>query len=100
VQLGAVTPRSAQYSVLNLSRGGMLIRGPQVRPGTTTRFELHGPGIDFVGLCDVVHSTDERTGLRILGCESRAEFDRLVAFRVNAELQRLAGSSPPSLYIG
>lgn len=100
VRLGAITARSAEYSVHNLSRGGMLIEGPPLRLGTTTRFELTGPAINYVGLGEVVHSGPRGTGLRILGCESRAAFDRLVSARVNAELEWLASANPPGTYLG
>jgi hypothetical protein len=52
--------------VLNLSEGGMLIAGNTLKVGHETTFELTGPSFHYAGVAEVVHLTNETTGLRFL----------------------------------
>jgi hypothetical protein len=53
--------------VLNLSEGGMLIANTnKLAVGHETVFELTGPSFHYAGVAEVVHLTNETTGLRFL----------------------------------
>jgi PilZ domain len=52
--------------VLNLSEGGMLIANNKLTVGHETAFELTGPSFHYAGVAEVVHLTNETTGLRFL----------------------------------
>jgi hypothetical protein len=52
--------------VLNLSEGGMLVADDTLDVGQKTEFELSGPSFHYAGVAEVVHLTNETTGLRFL----------------------------------
>ncbi|MGA2014637.1 MAG: PilZ domain-containing protein [Solirubrobacteraceae bacterium] len=52
--------------VLNLSEGGMLIANDSLEVGQRTPFALTGPSFHYAGVAEVVHLSNETTGLRFL----------------------------------
>jgi hypothetical protein len=65
-KLGPSGPFPSVDRVLNLSEGGMLIAGNKLEVGHETAFELTGPSFHYAGVAEVVHLTNETTGLRFL----------------------------------
>jgi PilZ domain len=57
-------------SVLNLSEGGMLVADDTLDVGQKTEFELSGPSFHYAGVAEVVHLTNETTGLRFLSWQN------------------------------
>jgi hypothetical protein len=57
--------------VLNLSEGGMLVADDTLKVGQSTGFELSGPSFHYVGVAEVMHLTNETTGLRFLSWQTR-----------------------------
>jgi hypothetical protein len=58
-------------SVLNLSEGGMLVADDTLTLGQSTPFELSGPSFHYAGVAEVMHLTNETTGLRFLSWQAR-----------------------------
>jgi hypothetical protein len=58
-------------SVLNLSEGGMLVADATLEVGQSTAFELSGPNFHYAGVAEVMHLTNETTGLRFLSWQAR-----------------------------
>jgi PilZ domain len=52
--------------VVNVSEGGMLVADDTLDVGQQTEFELSGPSFHYAGVAEVVHLTNETTGLRFL----------------------------------
>jgi PilZ domain len=52
--------------VLNLSEGGMLVANNKLKVGHQTAFEMTGLSFHYAGVAEVVHLTNETTGLRFL----------------------------------
>jgi hypothetical protein len=59
--------------VINLSQGGMLVAGTQLKVGEVTGFELGGPNFRYTGVAKVAHTNGETTGLRFLCWHGQAE---------------------------
>jgi hypothetical protein len=57
--------------VLNLSEGGMLVADDSLNVGQSTAFELSGPSFHYAGVAEVMHLTNETTGLRFLSWQAR-----------------------------
>jgi hypothetical protein len=57
--------------VLNLSEGGMLVADDTLDVGQTTGFELSGPSFHYAGVAEVMHLTNDTTGLRFLSWQTR-----------------------------
>ena len=57
--------------VLNLSEGGMLVADDSLKVGESTGFELSGPSFHYAGVAEVMHLTNETTGLRFLSWQTR-----------------------------
>jgi hypothetical protein len=57
--------------VLNLSEGGMLVADDTLTVGQSTAFELSGPSFHYAGVAEVMHLTNETTGLRFLSWQAR-----------------------------
>jgi hypothetical protein len=77
--------------VLNLSEGGMLVAGSDLKVGETASFELAGPDFQFAGLATVAHRTDRAAGLRFLSWEGPAY--RPVCALIAARLRRQVAAS-------
>jgi PilZ domain len=57
--------------VLNLSEGGMLVADDTLNVGQSTAFQLSGPSFHYAGVAEVMHLTNETTGLRFLSWQTR-----------------------------
>ena len=57
--------------VINLSEGGMLVADSALTVGEKTGFELSGPSFHYAGVAEVMHLTNETTGLRFLSWQAR-----------------------------
>ena len=57
--------------VINLSEGGMLVADNTLTVGEQTGFELSGPSFHYAGVAEVMHLTNETTGLRFLSWQAR-----------------------------
>jgi len=57
--------------VINLSEGGMLVADKGLTVGARTGFELSGPDFHYAGVAEVMHLTNETTGLRFLSWQAR-----------------------------
>ena len=57
--------------VLNLSEGGMLVADDILSVGQSTEFQLSGPSFHYAGVAEVMHLTNETTGLRFLSWRTR-----------------------------
>jgi hypothetical protein len=57
--------------VLNLSEGGMLVADDTLTVGQSIGFELSGPSFHYAGVAEVMHLTNETTGLRFLSWQTR-----------------------------
>lgn len=57
--------------VLNLSEGGMLVADDTLNVGQSTAFELSGSNFHYAGVAEVMHLTNETTGLRFLSWQAR-----------------------------
>jgi hypothetical protein len=57
--------------ILNLSEGGMLVADDTLKVGQSTGFELSGPRFHYAGVAEVMHLTNETTGLRFLSWQTR-----------------------------
>jgi hypothetical protein len=58
-------------SVINVSEGGMLVGDSSLSVGDRTGFELSGPDFHYAGVAEVMHLTNETTGLRFLSWQDR-----------------------------
>jgi hypothetical protein len=64
------SPRDVD-SIINLSEGGMLVADSTLSVGEKTGFELSGPSFHYAGVAEVMHLTNETTGLRFLSWQAR-----------------------------
>lgn len=64
---------AAPGRVLDLSAGGMLVTGSDLRVGERTGFELDGPDFHYAGVAEVAHLTGGTTGLRFLSWQGEAD---------------------------
>lgn len=104
--LSATLPPTSRYvaarGVLNLCEGGMLVAGGDLDVGEIANFELAGPDFRCAGLAEVIHGSDEATGLRFLHwhtAEDR-EMRELIAAKVVGEQLELAARTMPGCYLG
>jgi hypothetical protein len=58
-------------NVINVSEGGMLVADNSLSVGDRTGFELSGPDFHYAGVAEVMHLTNETTGLRFLSWQDR-----------------------------
>ena len=59
--------------VLNLSQGGMLVAGGELKIGEISGFELAGPGFRYAGIAEIAHRTNGALGLRFIWWRARAD---------------------------
>jgi hypothetical protein len=65
-RLGSDGSSGGADRVLNLSEGGMLVANGSLEARQKTAFELTGPSFHYAGVAEVVHLTNETSGLRFL----------------------------------
>jgi hypothetical protein len=71
-KLGSIGRSPQDGRVLNLSEGGMLVAGSELKVGEVTGFELSGPNFHYAGVAEVAHLTNATTGLRFLSWQGQA----------------------------
>jgi hypothetical protein len=88
--------------VLNLSEGGMLVKGNDLAVGAIATFELVGPGFRAMGLAEVAHSAKNVTGLRFLRWDGSGDrpVRNLIRARAQDERMKDPAHSVPGSYLG
>jgi hypothetical protein len=71
-KLGSIGRSPQDGRVLNLSEGGMLVAGSELKVGEVTGFVLSGPNFHYAGVAEVAHLTNATTGLRFLSWQGQA----------------------------
>ena len=81
--------------VLNLSHGGMLVAGGELRQGDLASFEIEGPYFRYAGLAEVAHHTNGATGLRFVRWQGQA--DRTIRALIASRLRQGRSADPARL---